>query len=328
MNNNVLVVVTVGLVLLLNMEACYGQLKIGFYKGKCDYEDVESIVNKVVNESFASDRSIAAALLRMQFHDCFVTGCDASLLLDGDTSEKKAVANLNVRGFEIIDKAKTALEQACPGIVSCADIIAMATRDAVALSGGSVARYEVETGRRDGLTSEQANVDLPRPQIPVSNAIEFFVNKGLSDTDMIVLLGAHTVGVAHCNFFRNRLWNFGGTGSADPTMDPVLVETLKSQCPESANNDGDVVNLDQNPSSSNVVDNSFYQQIRLNRGILEIDQKLALDPSTTAVVATMANDGVTFLNLFGKSMVKMGGIGVLTGTDGQIRLKCSSANAI
>ncbi|XP_026458566.1 peroxidase 60-like [Papaver somniferum] len=296
------------------------------YKEKWDYEDVESIVNKVVNESFASDHSIVAALLRMQFHDCFVTGCDASLLLDGDTSEKKAVANLNIRGFEIIDKAKTALEQACPGIVSCADISIMATRDAVALGGGSNARYEVETGRRDGLTSEQANVDLPGPQIPVSNAIEFFVNKGLSDTDMIVLLGSHTVGVAHCNIFRNRLWNFGGTGSADPSMDPAFVETLKSQCPESTNNEGDVVNLDQNPSSSNVVDNSFYQEIRSNRGILEIDQKLALDPSTTDVVTIMANDGDTFLNLFGKSMVKMGGIGVRTGTDGQTRLKCSSPN--
>ncbi|KAI3866342.1 hypothetical protein MKW98_007997 [Papaver atlanticum] len=326
MNKSVLVVVTVGLVLLLNMDACYGQLKIGFYKEKCDYEDVESIVNKVVNESFASDHSIVAALLRMQFHDCFVTGCDASLLLDGDSSEKKAIANLNVRGFELIDKAKTALEQACPGIVSCSDIIIMATRDAVALSGGSTARYEVKTGRRDGLTSEQANFDLPGPQISVSNTIELFVSKGLSDTDMIVLLGSHTVGIAHCNFFQNRLWNFGGTGSADPSMDPALVETLKSQCPESANNEGVVVNLDQNPSSSNVVDNSFYQQIRSNRGILEIDQKLALDPSTTDAVATMANDGDTFLKLFGKSMVKMGGIGVLTGTDGQIRLKCSSAN--
>ncbi|RZC63707.1 hypothetical protein C5167_025460 [Papaver somniferum] len=289
------------------MEACYGQLKIGFYKEKCDYEDVESTVNKVVTEIFATDRLFAAALLRMQFHDALLLyGCDASLLLDGDTSEKKAVANLNVRGFEIIDKAKTALEQACPRIVSCADIIAMATRDAVALSGGSSVRYEVETGRRDGLTSEQANVDLPGPQIPVSNAIEFFVNKGLSDIDMID--------------FNN--------GSADPTMDPALVETLKSQCPENANGQGDVINLDQGPSSSNVVDNSFYQQIHLNKGILEIDQKLALDSSTTDVVNTLAIDGVAFLNLFGKSMVKMGGIGVLTGTDGQIRLKCSSVNAI
>ncbi|KAI3830845.1 hypothetical protein MKX03_015550 [Papaver bracteatum] len=252
----------------------------------------------------------------MQFHDCFVIGCDASLLLDGDSSEKKAGANLNVRGYNLIDEAKTAIEQACPGIVSCSDIIIMATRDAVALSGGSAARYEVETGRRDGIISRATDVDLPGPGISVSSAINQFVNKGLTATDMVVLLGGHTVGIAHCNFFQDRLWNFDNTGSADPSMDPALVETLKLKCPEGSNDESVTVNLDQSPSSSNIVDNSFYQAIRSSRGILEIDQKLALDPSTTDAVATLANDGFRFLNLFGQSIVNLGGVGVLTGTDG------------
>lgn len=60
-------------------------------------------------------------------------GCDASILLDGPSSEKTAPPNLSVRGYDIIDKAKAALEKACPGVVSCADIIVAATRDAVAL---------------------------------------------------------------------------------------------------------------------------------------------------------------------------------------------------
>ncbi|KAI3932535.1 hypothetical protein MKW92_010501 [Papaver armeniacum] len=274
MNNNVLLVVIVGLVSILNFEACYAQLKIGFYDGKCGNQDVESIVNSVVTGSFPTERSIAAALLRMQFHDCFVTGCDASLLLDGDSSEKKAGANLN-----------TAVEQACPGIASCSDIIIMATRDAVALEGG------------DGIISRATDVDLPGPGISVSSAINQFVNKGLTATDMVVLLGGHTVGIAHCNFFQDRLWNFDNTGSADPSMDPALVETLKLQCPEGTNDESVTVNLDQSPSSSNTVDNSFYQAIRSSRGILEIDQKLALDPSTTDAVATLANDGFRFLNL-------------------------------
>ncbi|KAI3915286.1 hypothetical protein MKX01_035545 [Papaver californicum] len=305
MNNNVFAAVIVGLV-LLNYEACCGQLQIGFYDGKCGNQNVESIVNSVVTGSFASDRSIVAALLRMQFHDCFVTGCDASLLLDGDSSEKKAVANLNVRGYDLIDEAKTAIEQACPGIVSCSDIIIMATRDAVALSGGSGAGYEVETGRRDGNISRATDVDLPGPGISVSSAIDRFVIKGLTATDMVVLLGGHTVGISHCNFFQNRLWNFDNTGSADPSMHPALVETLKLQCPEGSNGETFTVDLDQNPSSSNTVDNSFYQEIHSSRGILEIDQKLALDPSTTNA---------------------LGGVGVLTGTDGQIRLRCNAVNA-
>lgn len=62
-------------------------------------------------------------------------GCDASILLDGtDTidSEKGGLGNNNsVRGFEVIDEMKAAVEMACPGIVSCADILAIAAEESV-----------------------------------------------------------------------------------------------------------------------------------------------------------------------------------------------------
>jgi len=108
-----------------------------FYDHACP--QMQAIVGSIVAKSHAEDPRMAASLLRLHFHDCFVQGCDASVLLDSDGSgrfvtEKRSNPNKDsIRGFEVVDEIKAALEHACPHTVSCADIVAVAARDSVVL---------------------------------------------------------------------------------------------------------------------------------------------------------------------------------------------------
>ncbi|GAB4824683.1 hypothetical protein Ancab_007548 [Ancistrocladus abbreviatus] len=315
-------VLAFGLLLMTLVGQSYGALQQGFYKGKCGKNNVEQVIFNVIRTRFRKDPTLIAAFLRLQFHDCFVRGCDASILLDGPNIEKNAGANGSVRGYDVIDAVKSTLEKLCPGVVSCADIIVIATRVTVWLAGGKW--YEVPTGRRDGRISNVNDVNLPGPTISVPGAIQIFNSKGLSTEDMVVLLGGHTVGVTHCGFITDRLYDFQNTGRPDQSMSPTLLSALSKTCPRNsaANN---AIALDQNSRSVDIVDNSFYKQIVAHRGVLQIDQELALDSRTKGIVQSLANDP-KFTTKFWKAMVKLGSVGVLTGSQGEVRRSCRRVN--
>lgn len=137
--------------------------------------------------------------------------------------------------------------------------------------------------------------------------------------------GGHTVGVAHCSVFQNRLYNFQNTGQPDPTMNSTLLNKLRNICPQNSSSNN-TTNLDQNPASSFIVDKSYYQKLLLHNGILlQVDQELALDSITKSTVATIANSN-DFSLKFSQAMINLGAVQVLTGTQGEIRRSCRAVN--
>jgi peroxidase len=75
-----------------------------------------------------------------------VKGCDGSVLLKSkgkNKAEKDGPANISLHAFYVIDNAKKALEAICPGVVSCADILALAARDAVTLVSNSLTHSQI-----------------------------------------------------------------------------------------------------------------------------------------------------------------------------------------
>ncbi|XP_020594809.1 peroxidase 1-like, partial [Phalaenopsis equestris] len=119
-------------VLLLSLSNA--QIMFGFYKFVCP--NAEYVVYNEMVDILSVAPSLAGPLLRMHYHDCFVKGCDASILLNptsNNVTEKVAAPNLSIRGYGVFDRIKEKLEETCPGIVSCADIVALVARDVVAL---------------------------------------------------------------------------------------------------------------------------------------------------------------------------------------------------
>ncbi|XP_021773538.1 peroxidase 57-like [Chenopodium quinoa] len=322
-NNSSGASLALGLIVMTLAGQCYGQLVVKFYNGKCGNIDVEEFIRAKVESAFQFDKTVAAAMLRMLFHDCFVGGCDASLLLDGENTEKTAGPNRSVRGYELIDDIKREIENVCPNIVSCADIIVIVTRATVALaSDGKIAYDKVETGRRDGETSLASDAlnNLPPPNVPVSQAISIFGAKGFTLLQFILLLGAHTVGKAQCVNFQDRLYFFNGkAGRSDPKIDSSFLNVLKNTCPENGMKTN-LVDLDQ--ISPNKVDNMFYDSILKNLGVLQIDQDIAYDRATRKIVEDLAANRIDFNAEFALALDKLARLNVLTGLSGQIRTTC------
>ncbi|KAL8147923.1 hypothetical protein AgCh_005303 [Apium graveolens] len=299
-------------------------LKVGYYRRSCP--QAESIVRNAVKKAVSKNPGLAAGLIRMHFHDCFVRGCEGSILLDStpnNLAERTHPANNpSLRGFEVIDKAKSKLEAVCPNNVSCSDILAFAARDSAFRAGGIY--YAVPSGRRDGRESvfDDVTNNLPLASFTATELVDNFARKGLSLDEMVTLSGAHSIGVSHCSSFSDRLYKFNATHSQDPSMDPKYASFLKRKCLKSSSQDP-TVNLDSTPRH---LDNQYYKDLKYKRGLLTSDQTLLTSPLTSKNAWYNAKFGTTWRAKYAAAMVRMGSIEVLTGTEGEIRKICRVVN--
>ncbi|KAI3916446.1 hypothetical protein MKW92_005903 [Papaver armeniacum] len=307
-------------IVIMFIGSCNAQLSTNYYSKSCKH--IFSTVKSVVSAAISKERRMGASLLRLHFHDCFVNGCDGSILLDDTsnfTGEQNANPNQNsVRGFNVIDDIKAAVEKLCPGVVSCADILTMAARESVVLLGGP--RWKVPLGRRDARTASQsaANNNIPPPTSSLANLIASYKAQGLSKEDMVALSGAHTIGLARCTSFRTRIYN-------ETNIDSSFAAQKQSKCPRtSGSGDNNLAPLDfQTPNS---FDNNYFKNLVSKKGLLHSDQQLFNGGSTDSQVLRYTKNPNLFNADFVKAMIKMGNIKPLTGSKGEIRKKCGRVN--
>ncbi|KAJ0700454.1 putative peroxidase [Helianthus annuus] len=139
--------------------------------------------------------------------------------------------------------------------------------------------------------------------------------------------GGHTIGTASCATFSYRLYNFNNTNGPDPDINPSFLPQLRALCPNGGNG---LTRVALDTGSINSFGESFYANLRNGRGVIESDAKLWSDPTTQRFVQRFLGFrgllGLRFDVEFGRAMVKMGNVGVKTGTQGEIRRVCTATN--
>ncbi|KAJ9163708.1 hypothetical protein P3X46_023347 [Hevea brasiliensis] len=305
------------------------ELSVDYYKTSCP--NFQNIIRDTVTNKQISSPTTAAATLRLFFHDCMVDGCDASVLISSNAfnkAERDGDINHALPGdaFDVVVRAKTALELSCPKIVSCADILAQVTRDLVIMVGGPF--YTVHLGRKDGLISKASHAEesLPRTNMTMDQMLDLFKLRGFTAREFVALMGGHTIGFSHCKEFADRLYHFSKTTPTDPDFNPKYAAALKTFC---AN-----YTKDSTMSAFNDVltpgkfDNMYYQNLPRGLGLLITDSLLFKDPRTKPFVEIYAQDQSAFFSDFSHAMEKLSLLDIKTGSQGEVRNRCDQFNSI
>ncbi|VAI92259.1 unnamed protein product [Triticum turgidum subsp. durum] len=291
-------------VALLAAPAEAGELVVGYYDKKC--RGVENVVQWHVRRALKTNRRAGAALVRLLFHDCFVRGCDASVLLDASPEnphpEKEAPVNIGLAAFDLLEEIKAA----------------------------------VEDRRLDGLVSSasEAQAELPDSTFTVQQLIDNFARKDFDVEELVILSGAHSIGVGHCSSFTGRL-------TAPPEqINPAYRNLLNHKCHQGAN--PAVVNnvRDEDYETvarfmpgftsrvrkiSDFLDNTFYHNNLARIVSFNSDWQLMTHTEARGHVHEYADNATLWDGDFADSLLKLSKLSMPAGSKGGIRKKCSIA---
>ncbi|KAF2680306.1 class II peroxidase [Lentithecium fluviatile CBS 122367] len=143
---------------------------------------VWSDVASTLQTAFAGCNDDARAALRAPFHDCVNGACDGSLVLGGECTRSE---NAGLEPY--CDKISTWATQFDVGT---ADTIQFAQAVALAVCPGGP-RIRALVGRQDSSTPAPEGI-VPDPSDSVASILATFAAVGLSTTDVVALVGAHS----------------------------------------------------------------------------------------------------------------------------------------
>lgn len=137
------------------------------------------------------------------------------------------------------------------------------------------------------------------------------------------------MGVTHCHYIYDRIHNFNHTGKPDPSMAPSLVRQLRRKCQPKRHDRHRDPTVFLNPTSGKnyTFENSYYKRVVRNLGVLGIDQQITSSADGKRIANQFASNFEDFRRYFAFTMSRMGSIGVLTGSQGEIRSHCRYTNA-
>nr|KAJ0187105.1 hypothetical protein LSAT_V11C900455760 [Lactuca sativa] len=144
---------------------------------------VLGIINKLVPSPTTEEQKFYLLNIVIQSY-----GYDAVAVLLFLVLSKYDFSIYCLKCFEHLDIIKAELENACPGVVSCVDLLVVAAYESVILAGGPF--YLAHTGRKDSNRSfSQLSYELPSPLYDLSINIARFATGVFTDKEIITLLG-------------------------------------------------------------------------------------------------------------------------------------------